>query len=268
MARIRTIKPEFWTSEQLAECSPTARLLFVGIWTFADDGGVHPDSAKRLKMEIFPADDFTAAEVEAFLQELVATGLVKRFESEGQSYLWVTGWHHQKIDRPTYRHPQPSLADDSTSARRVVGEAAASPTPRNGVESSRVERNGVEGTSIDRSGDRPTEYVERIFVRGTSEFEIHNARYIELASKLGGGRLLQPRDQMTLWKCILAGAEYLPEGSFDDMVDRVLLAVRRGNVKRPFALLRRSTINEFIANGRDFHRAIRSVHVQTAGAAA
>ena len=43
MARIRTIKPEFWTSEQVVDCSPTARLLFIGLWNFCDDGGVHPD---------------------------------------------------------------------------------------------------------------------------------------------------------------------------------------------------------------------------------
>ena len=31
MARIRSIKPEFWVSEQVAECSTSARLTFVGL---------------------------------------------------------------------------------------------------------------------------------------------------------------------------------------------------------------------------------------------
>ncbi len=42
MARIRSIKTEFWTAEQVMECSPIARLLFIGMWNFCDDGGNHP----------------------------------------------------------------------------------------------------------------------------------------------------------------------------------------------------------------------------------
>jgi len=34
MARIRTIKPEFWTAEQVMELSRDARLLFIGMWNF------------------------------------------------------------------------------------------------------------------------------------------------------------------------------------------------------------------------------------------
>jgi hypothetical protein len=46
MARIRTIRPEFWTSEQVTECSMPARLLFIGLWNFCDDGGRMPYSPK------------------------------------------------------------------------------------------------------------------------------------------------------------------------------------------------------------------------------
>lgn len=31
MARIRSIKPEFWVSEQIGECSTNARLTFIGL---------------------------------------------------------------------------------------------------------------------------------------------------------------------------------------------------------------------------------------------
>ena len=48
MARIRSIKPQFWTSEQIADCSSNARLLFIGLWNFCDDCGVHPASPARL----------------------------------------------------------------------------------------------------------------------------------------------------------------------------------------------------------------------------
>lgn len=122
MARIRSIKPEFWTSEQVADCSTTARLLFVGMWNFCDDGGVHPDSAKRLKMEIFPADNFTFEQVAEFVDELINAGLLHRFSSEGKSYLAVTGWHHQKIDKPSLKYPQPKFDDRSPNGSRMVAD--------------------------------------------------------------------------------------------------------------------------------------------------
>jgi len=75
MARIRTVKPEIWTSEAFTECSVSARLLFIGALNFANDYGVLSDSAKRLKMQVFPADSFP---VEPLIDELVANGLWER----------------------------------------------------------------------------------------------------------------------------------------------------------------------------------------------
>jgi hypothetical protein len=110
VARIRTIKPEFFTSEQVTECSIPARLMFAGMWCFCDDQGVHPDSPKRLKMEVFPADDLPATDIGKLIDELVNVGLLARFESEGRRSLFVTGWaRHQRIDRPNFRFPAPPI---------------------------------------------------------------------------------------------------------------------------------------------------------------
>ena len=49
MARIRTIKPEFFTDEDLGELSPAVRLLFIGMWTEADKAGRLKDKPKTLK---------------------------------------------------------------------------------------------------------------------------------------------------------------------------------------------------------------------------
>ena len=124
MARIRSIKPEFWTSEQVVMCSPLARLLFVGLWTFADDGGVHPASVRRLKMEVFPADAFDDATVTGLVGELLNAGLVREYDANGERFWFVTGWHrHQRIDRPTFRHPlPPNAAENVSPIRRTLGE--------------------------------------------------------------------------------------------------------------------------------------------------
>ena len=105
MARIRSIKPEFWTSEQIMEVSPVARLAFIGIWTFCDDGGNHPAAIKTLKAEVFPGDNMT--NMVEIVEELISAGLLVQYSANGKDYWHVTGWHHQKIDQPTFRHPKP-----------------------------------------------------------------------------------------------------------------------------------------------------------------
>lgn len=139
MARIRTVKPEFWTSEQIAECSPTARLLFIGIWTFCDDHGLHPASVKRLKMEVFPSDALADDAIQAMVDELESAGLLQSYDAVGKRYWQVTGWEkHQKIEKPTYRHPLPGTDTpiaNSPPPRREVADKSESPRPRNGMES-------------------------------------------------------------------------------------------------------------------------------------
>lgn len=129
MARYRTVKPEFWTSEQVVECSTNARLLFVGMWNFADDGGAMKASAKTLKMQVFPADDFTVDDIQGMVDELKANNLIAEYEHENTRYWWVTGWHHQRIDRPSYKFPSPLNPHDtveiSTNARRTLDESSS-----------------------------------------------------------------------------------------------------------------------------------------------
>ncbi len=151
MARIRTIKPEFWTSEQIVECSTNARLLFIGMWNFCDDRGIHPASVRRLKMEIFPGDDFALGDVEAMVQELMRNRLVTEYCVENEAFWLVSGFEkHQKIDRPTYRFPLPDnlgvVAVDqanSTNDRRTIVENSTTDHPRKGRESKGKESKGA-----------------------------------------------------------------------------------------------------------------------------
>lgn len=90
------------------ECSTNARLLFIGIWNFCDDLGRHPFAPKQLKALIFPADDFTIEEVSRMLDELSTNGLIRRYVVDGKEYFEVTGWQHQKIDKPQKaKYPEP-----------------------------------------------------------------------------------------------------------------------------------------------------------------
>lgn len=102
MARIRTIKPEFFTSLSVASLELAARLTFVGLWTHCDDEGRCVDEARLIKAALWPLDDRTAADVERDLYALAASGLITRYEVGGRRYLAVSGWaEHQRINRPT-----------------------------------------------------------------------------------------------------------------------------------------------------------------------
>lgn len=126
MARIRSIKPEFFTSGTLAECSTNARLLFVGTWVFSDDKGRHKLDYRQLKIEIFPADPFTIGDIEAMFCELWSVGLVSVYDDNGTWYFVVNGWHHQKIDKPQPpKFPDPAacrFVDYSSNGTRTVDE--------------------------------------------------------------------------------------------------------------------------------------------------
>ena len=98
MPRYRTIKPEFWSNGQVVECSPNARLLFLGLLNFCDDAGRHVFRPKQIKAEIFPADDFGPDDIRGMIDELSSNRLLVVYQHEDQEFMQVTGWHHQRID--------------------------------------------------------------------------------------------------------------------------------------------------------------------------
>lgn len=159
MARIRTIKPEFWTSEQIVECSPIARLLFIGMWNFCDDGGNHPASAKTLKMQIFPGDDIAASQIESYISELLSNGLLSEYTAEGRKYWHVTGWRHQKIDRPSYKHPRPF---DERSSNDGRGLDDGHPPEGKGREGKGMELKAAAREADAATGETAEEYLARI----------------------------------------------------------------------------------------------------------
>ncbi|HHN8541610.1 hypothetical protein KDV70_23210 [Citrobacter cronae] len=113
MARIRTIKPEFWTNEKIVECSFEARLMFIGMFNFADDKGNLVRSPKRIKMQIFPAD---MIDCEPLIKELSLAGLISEYSVNGVEYIHIDGFSkHQKINRPSATTiPTPEEVADSS----------------------------------------------------------------------------------------------------------------------------------------------------------
>ena len=123
MARIRSVKPEFWKSEQVVGCSRETRLLFIALWNFCDDHGRAKANFKQLKWDIFPGDDDIDADaVKRMLGELAAAGLIAFYVVDGAQYFHVTGWaRHQKPQKP-----QPSrIPAPPDEARAATGALLA-----------------------------------------------------------------------------------------------------------------------------------------------
>lgn len=207
MSRIRTIKPEFWVSEQVLACSLNSRLLFIGLWNFCDDHGVHPASHVRLKAEVFPADNFNIAEIKNWINELIKNNLVREYAIDNNSYWIVTGWKkHQRIDKPTFRYPLPQSTlqkiDDCSANPPIMLENASMSSCQLRDEASATERNGKEGNGEDidicEVGTSPVdayefhhnastqlfEYWQRTMNHPRAKLDKKRKRAIELALKL------------------------------------------------------------------------------------
>jgi hypothetical protein len=149
MPRIRTIKPEFWVDEKIVELDPWARLLFIGLWNFADDQGFIEYSPRRIKMQIFPGD---TTDVVPLLARLLEDGLLAAYQSPTGAVLHVVSWtRHQKVSNPaTPRFELSELepfilsTDPHTEASRGVQ------SPRSGKERKGKEGKGDAATSAAR----------------------------------------------------------------------------------------------------------------------
>ena len=150
MARIRSIKPETFTNEDLAACSPHARIAFPGLWCHADREGRLEDRPRRLAMVILPYD--RAVDFDALLAELAAAGFVVRYEVNGAHYVQI-------VNFSKHQHPHPNETVSIIPPPPGGGSAKRQGVKRSGKGGQRVppehvalgqEGKGREGSRIGR----------------------------------------------------------------------------------------------------------------------
>ncbi|QLQ11157.1 MAG: hypothetical protein HZY75_13240 [Nocardioidaceae bacterium] len=174
MARIRTIKPDFWTDEAVVELDFADRLLFIGLWNFADDQGYLDYRPKRVKMQVFPADDY---DVVAGLKRLWESSLVSLYTSNQGLIVYINGWDkHQRVSNPAKER-------FSSADLHVCGDFdTAVQSPR---EDSRVLGKGREGKGSISSSDAadaapdpatPRDDVERLCDRLADRIEANGSK--------------------------------------------------------------------------------------------
>ena len=100
MARIRTIKPEFWRNEALSNISSEACLLAIGLLNHCDDEGYFNANPKLVESDVFPLRNLSNTTT-VLLRELSDIGFINVFSgSDGKIYGHIVNFSkHQVINK-------------------------------------------------------------------------------------------------------------------------------------------------------------------------
>lgn len=103
MARKRMIDPGIWDSEDFSKLSILARLVFIGLFSQADDEGRGTANVKYLKSKLFPYDDdVSSVQIGKALKEIGAHMSIAFYAHEGKDYYVLESWESfQTINKPT-----------------------------------------------------------------------------------------------------------------------------------------------------------------------
>jgi hypothetical protein len=155
MARIRTIKPDFFTSDTVSSLPLRARLTWIGLWTHCDDHGRCRDNVKLVKAAVWPLDDVSIRDIEMDLNTLADCRLIYRYVgSDGKQYIQVTNWReHQKVDHPSKSNipaPDEGSAPPPASSDSKSAESRNTPADSRSDDAHDPSRNSREGLASPR----------------------------------------------------------------------------------------------------------------------
>ncbi len=169
MARIRTIKPEFFNNEDIVELTPLARLFYVSLWCESDREGRLAWKPKTLKLRYFPADN---CNILSLSQELIDRKLIIIYEVDGKEYAEIPGFtRHQVINNRESESTIPPRKDHATFTRADASQGKEG-------------RKGKEGASKTRKTTLPKNFSISDRVRnwakerGYSRLEEHLDNFI------------------------------------------------------------------------------------------
>ena len=168
MARIRSIKPDFFSNEGLATVSESAQLLAAGLLCYADDEGYFNAHPGLVKAAVFPLRD-PLESIEACMAALVKIGYIQLGTGiDCKRYGHVVKFlDHQRVS-----HPIPS----KIKAMRVVWEVSGE-IPESSVkpqEVGRPELNGIELNGTDKNL-KPSPQKARRAISRSSQLAVASA---------------------------------------------------------------------------------------------
>jgi hypothetical protein len=143
MPRIRSIKPDFWDSEDTATLPVSAALTYIGLWNIADDHGRGRYGVLLLHGRIHAIrPDMSASRTREALKTLIDRKLIVIYKSEDGSDLFYipTFRKHQHPQKP-----QPSKFPDPPGLAKEGSDTTTVPFPS---------ENGLGGEGRRRGGSR------------------------------------------------------------------------------------------------------------------
>lgn len=143
MARKRMIDPNIWQSEDFSNLSTLAKLVFIGLFSNADDKGRGRAKAAYIKSILFPYDEgMRVIDVDKTLSEIASNMSVTFYLHDDSEYYSLDKWSKwQKIDKPT-DSILPGIDDHSTIIRRTLDESSS--INRIVFSPNRIEENRIE----------------------------------------------------------------------------------------------------------------------------
>lgn len=127
MARKRMIDPNIWQSEDFSKLSTLAKLVFIGLFSLADDEGRGRSNPIYLKSSLFPYEEgIRSADIDKTLSEISSNMSVIFYSCDGSNYYELLSWNtFQKIDRPTPSQI-PMFDESKDNIRRIFDEPSTS----------------------------------------------------------------------------------------------------------------------------------------------
>lgn len=127
MARMRSMKPEYFSDQEIAEELPgrdgrDARLLYPGLWCLADEHGRLRADPRWIKGQLFAYDDDLTPEIiDRLIDMIAATGRAVRYRVRSSRYLFLPKLgKHQRLEADKVPSRLPGIDE---------GEMEESPKP-------------------------------------------------------------------------------------------------------------------------------------------
>lgn len=143
MPRIRYIKPSFFDDTDVCALRPLTRLLFIGLWCWADKAGRLEDRPQRIKANILPDD---TGSVDSMLDALTPKFII-RYEVAGRRYIQIKRFTlhqrpHIKELPSTIPAPDGYVLDEGSAPTSAPTSNGAETRPSTGMSSARSAFNG------------------------------------------------------------------------------------------------------------------------------
>lgn len=181
MPRIRGLKPDYFKDEYLAELPFEARLLFAGLWCYADKKGRLEDRPKYIKAEIFPYDK---VDIEKLLKLLADPKLperpnkafIRRYTVEGRQYIDIPMFLEHQAPHHTEKESKLPEFNGDLTVKLLRKKDDTVPCSLN------MDRDTVKDTVKDHEGDHIEQIISYLNLICNTNYKSTTKKTIEFIS--------------------------------------------------------------------------------------